>query len=229
MEKLMANPKVVLDLFCGGGGAADGYVRAGYEVLGVDINPQPYYPYEFFKGDAIEYLERKGSRYDIIHASPPCQGYSYATGRNTTSRNNLGRDEPKLVGVIRKKLHRLGKPYVIENLVGAINEMGNPFMLCATMFDLPISRHRLFDVYPRIKKSWIPEHVDCVGVAREYAEERGWDILDMRVAGNGRRAGITEIWKEIMGIDREMRQLDLKEAIPPAYTEWIGEHLKEIT
>lgn len=221
-------PKVVLDLFCGGGGAADGYVKAGFEVLGVDKNPQPYYPYEFFKGDAFEYLERKGDRFDVIHASPPCQGYSYATGRSEARRYNAGRDEPKLVGTVVRRLRKMGKPYVVENLIGAINEMGVPFMLCGTMFDLPIARHRLFDVYPRIKRRSLPEHMDCVGIARAYAEERGWDILDMRVAGNGRRAGITEIWKEIMGIDRDMRQIDLTEAIPPAYTEWIGQQLMEM-
>jgi hypothetical protein len=143
----------LLDLFCGGGGAAMGYSRAGFdEIVGVDIKPQPRYPFHFVEGDALEYLAEHGYKFDAIHASPPCQGYSIM--------NNLpwlkGRDYPLLILPTMELLEASGKPYVLENVMGArhgakgltkrgIESHGlKAGWLCGGMFGLPFYRHRLF-------------------------------------------------------------------------------------
>ena len=143
----------LLDLFCGGGGAAMGYHRAGFdEIVGVDIAPQPRYPFEFVQADALEFLAEHGHDYDVIHASPPCQGYSIM--------HNLpwlrGRDYPLLILPAIEMLEALGKPYVVENVMGArhgsatLRKRGleahglKAGWLCGGMFGLPFYRHRLF-------------------------------------------------------------------------------------
>ena len=143
----------LLDLFCGAGGAAVGYHRAGFdEIVGVDIAPQPRYPFEFVHADALEYLAEHGHDYEAIHASPPCQGYSIM--------HNLpwlrGREYPLLILPTIEMLEALGKPYVVENVMGArhgsktVQKRGleahglKAGWLCGTMFGLPFYRHRLF-------------------------------------------------------------------------------------
>jgi DNA (cytosine-5)-methyltransferase 1 len=127
----------LLDLFCGAGGAAMGYYRAGYtEIVGVDIHPQKRYPFTFVQGDALEYLAAHGHEFDLIHASPPCQAYSRA-------RMLQGNDHPDLVGPTRELLIASGKPYIIENVVGA--PLINPIRLTGTMFGLLTVRPRLFE------------------------------------------------------------------------------------
>ena len=143
----------LLDLYCGAGGAAMGYSRAGFdEIVGVDIEPQPRYPFEFVQADALEYLSEHGHEFDAIHASPPCQGYSIM--------HNLpwlrGRDCPLLILPAIEMLEALGKPYVVENVMGArhgsktLKKRGldahglKAGWLCGAMFGLPFYRHRLF-------------------------------------------------------------------------------------
>ncbi len=143
----------LLDLFCGAGGAAMGYHRASFdEIVGVDTEPQPHYPFEFVQADALEYLAEHGHDYDAIHASPPCQGYSIM--------HNLpwlrGRDYPLLLLPTLEMLEALGKPYVVENVMGArhgsktLKKRGleahglKAGWLCGGMFGLPFYRHRLF-------------------------------------------------------------------------------------
>ena len=109
----------LLDLFCGAGGAAVGYHNAGFdEIIGVDIKPQPRYPFEFVQADALEYLAEHGREFDAIHASPPCQGYSIM--------HNLpwlrGRDYPLLILPTIEMLEALGKPYVVENVMGGVED-----------------------------------------------------------------------------------------------------------
>ena len=113
-------PKL-LDLFCGAGGAAMGYHRAGFEVVGVDIKPQPHYPFEFHQADALEYpLEG----FDVYHASPPCQGYSPHTKNNSKWVSySLGKQTPKLIKVVKELLQGAGKPLVIENVMGSRDEI----------------------------------------------------------------------------------------------------------
>jgi DNA (cytosine-5)-methyltransferase 1 len=202
----------LLDLFCGAGGAAMGYHRAGFEVVGVDIKPQPHYPFEFHKADALEYVAEHGREYDAIHASPPCQAYSGIT-------RQFGRPQewPDLVGPVREALMDIGVPWVIENVVGA--PMQSPIVLCGTSFGLGVRRHRLFEM------SAPPILFPPCNHFRHYA---------MSVTGNPgghsrrdpkSRFGLLPAWKEAMGIDWDVTAHECKEAIPPAYTEWIGRQL----
>ena len=143
----------LLDLYCGAGGAAKGYHVAGFdEIDGVDNKPQPHYPYNFIQADALEYLAEHGRQYDAVHASPPCQAYSIM--------HNLpwlrGREYPLLILPTMEMLEGLGKPYVLENVMGAragsrgLRKRGlehhglRAGWLCGAMFGLPFYRHRLF-------------------------------------------------------------------------------------
>ena len=210
-----------LDLFCCGGGAGSGYAQAGMEVTGVDIESQPQYPFAFVQGDALEYLCEHGHKFDFIHASPPCQGYSsHVSSRSSRWVPTAGKDEPKLIADVRALLQESGKPWVIENVMGARHSMNATLLLCGTMFGLPTPRHRLFET------SWMvmqPHHPPCRGVAKAYAAKRGWEYRDMTVTGKGRRKGTAQRWAEVLGIGHALTQHQLAEAIPPAYTRWIGE------
>src|SRR5688500_15798892 len=140
----------LLDLFCGAGGAAMGYHRAGFEVMGVDINRQPHYPFEFIQADALWYLaaledKRHGltakDAFDVIHASPPCQLYS-TVGKQAAKKHDI--TYPDLVGPTRELLVKSGLPYVIENVMGA--PLISPIRLCGSSFGLDIRRHRRFEL-----------------------------------------------------------------------------------
>lgn len=215
----------LLDLFCCGGGASRGYAAAGFTVTGVDIEPQPNYPFAFIQADALEYVEAHGHEYDAIHASPPCQGYSpHVSSASSEWVPTKGKDEPKLIAPLRAILERVGKPYVIENVVGARGDLRVSLMLCGTMFGLPLARHRLFESNILIPQ---PEHDTCKGVAKRFAAEKGWEYRDMSVTGKGRRKGTADRWKEILGLpaDADLTQHQLAECIPPAYTAYIGRFL----
>lgn len=200
----------LLDLFSGAGGAARGYQLAGFHVTGVDIVAQKrYIGDEFHQADALEYLAAHGHEYDVIHASPPCQAHS-------TLRHRWSNEYDSLIGDVRSMLQKIGKPYVIENVVGA--PLRDPLMLCGSMFNLRVIRHRLFECSPAIYFPPGPcsHPVNAVG-RRGHLADREW----MTVTGhfsNVVKAG------EAMGIDW-MTQSGLAQAIPPAYTEWIGELL----
>jgi DNA (cytosine-5)-methyltransferase 1 len=190
-----------------------GYHRAGFEVVGVDIKSQPEYPFEFYRADALEFpLEG----FDAIHASPPCQAYSAMTKVNGTQAKH-----PQLIAAIRNRLIVCGVPYIIENVVGA--PLSNPVMLCGTMFGLRLKRHRLFESnFPQVplqcRHSDSPCDIEIMN--------RGWKKTRfVPVYGSGGcKAG--HLWNEAMGIDW-MKRPQLAEAIPPAYTEWIGKELIE--
>src|SRR5262245_16204867 len=129
----------LLDLFCGAGGAAMGYHRAGFEVIGVDIRPQPRYPFRFVQADALMPPFRLED-FDAIHASPPCQSYSHSRHlRNRSSKKVT----PKLIATVRQQLRESGRPWVIENVGGAREAMSNPTTACGTAFGLLVRRHRL--------------------------------------------------------------------------------------
>src|SRR5512146_881208 len=124
----MAAPRL-LDLFCGAGGAAMGYHRACFEVVGVDINPQPHYPFEFHQADALTYPL---DGFDVIHASPPCQDYTIASLYHRMN----GKTYPDLIEPTRKHLMRSSSVWVMENVPGA--PLINPIMLCGSMFGLEV-------------------------------------------------------------------------------------------
>jgi DNA (cytosine-5)-methyltransferase 1 len=197
----------LLDLFCGAGGAAMGYHRAGFDVVGVDIEPQPNYPFEFVLADAIDYpLEGV----DAIHASPPCQAYAGLAAKD-------GR-HPRLIEPVRQKLATSGVPWVIENIEGA--PLHTTFRLCGSMFGLNVRRHRLFETSHLILGPPPCAHGTQKEV-RAYYGKKGW------LAWAGRQPllrGTVEQATADMGINW-MTWDELREAIPPAYTEWIGRHL----
>ena len=238
----MSRP-LLLDLFCGAGGAAVGYHRAGFDILGVDINPQPNYPFPFMQADALEVLvgivelglngwskltywvdfnprSRNGPsgfparyRFDAIHASPPCQRYSQATNMHDKSKH------PDLVGPVRSMLDTIGLPYVIENVEGA--PLVDPVTLCGSMFGVErLRRHRLFET------NWPLTGSVC-------QHEILTDVLSVTGHGEGgsHRGGTKRgAWwgqaerRKAMGIDW-MNRGELAESIPPAYTEFVGAQL----
>lgn len=199
---------LLVDLFCGAGGAAMGYFRAGFDVVGVDIKPQPRYPFPFYLADAME-VPLTGAA--VVHASPPCQGYS-ATARLS------GRAFGGLVEPLRARLQAWGGVYVIENVVGA--PLVRSLMLCGGMFGLRSYRHRWFESNVYLLGQPHPKHtirVSKMGVRRRAQWDAGLHAL---VVGHcGTFHGPTS-----MGIDW-MRAYELAQAIPPAFTEYIGSQL----
>lgn len=195
----------ILDLFSGAGGAGKGYADAGFEVVGVDIAPQPRYPYEFHQADAIEYLRDHGHEFDAIHASPPCQAF-------TNAQKIMGNEHPDLVEPTRELLEELGKPYVIENVPGA--PLRDPVELCGAMFNLGTYRHRLFETNWELVPPPHPPHA-------KRTTKMGRKPVDgemMHVVGNF--SGVAQA-RKAMGIDWMTRD-GLREAIPPAYSQYIG-------
>jgi DNA (cytosine-5)-methyltransferase 1 len=212
----------LLDLFCGAGGAGEGYHRAGFDVVGVDINPQPNYPFTFVRADVMRvfwegfWILGGISDFDAIHASPPCQAYSTTKSLHDTS-------YPDLVGPVRDLLLETGKPYVIENVAGA--PLIQPFKLCGSSFGLNVWRHRLFEtnwdvgMVPPCSHREFPAPIDVTGTG----SRRIYDRLD-GAGGNSRKPRNLEEAQTAMGIDWMTRR-ELSEAIPPAYTEFIGSQL----
>lgn len=217
---LVTKPRL-LDLFAGAGGAARGYQQAGFYVVGVDHKPQPRYAGdEFIQADAMTYpLEG----FDVIHASPPCQGYIQ---RN----KNLETRHPKLIEPLRERLS--GKPYVIENVTGAARHLHHPVMLCGTMFGLPVLRHRLFEV-------WEPQLIARPKACCHRGTVANGDYAAVYAfGGKGPRRGygvprtaspvaVGPDWGDALGIDW-MTKPELSQAIPPAYTAYIGEQLMSV-
>lgn len=215
---------LLLDLFCGAGGAAMGYHRAGFDVVGVDINPQPNYPFRFLHGDALEALRYLWNLDTIlphaIHASPPCQHYTnLARGTN----NNID-SHPNLIPKVRDLLDQTGLPYVIENVPGA--SIRDDLTLCGLSFGLRVFRHRKFET-----GGWAPErlkHEPHKGHrVAGYRHGKRYDGDMFAVYGCGGDKGTIEQWQLAMGIDWTRNRKEIAEAIPPAYTEYIGRQLIE--
>jgi DNA (cytosine-5)-methyltransferase 1 len=206
----------LLDLFCGAGGAAMGYHRAGFDVVGVDNRPQPRYPFEFVQDDALEYLDHvhpvagmaAAPRFDAIHASPPCQAYS------VLRRANPGAEYPDLVAPTRELLEQTGLPWVIENVTAAPSRSG--VVLCGSMFGLPIWRHRTFESsHLLLTPAFCDHQPDAITVTGHSPQQ--W-------LGGSRKTVSRERYEAAMGIDW-MTTAELVQAIPPAYTELIGQQL----
>ena len=223
----------LLDLFCGAGGAAMGYYRAGFdEIVGVDIRPQPHYPFEFVQEDAFAFLNSHGREFDMIHASPPCQAYS--TLRSMWN----GREHPDFIGPLRATLLSAARPYIIENVVGA--PLISPVMLCGTMFNLGTTeaelwRHRLFEIRPlRLLLTPTCQHrrrPKVIGIYGGHGRDRRRVITVVgHTGGSSARDGTQQFStterKEAMGISW-MTGAELSQAIPPSYTEWIGRRILE--
>lgn len=205
----------LLDLFCCAGGAAMGYYRAGFEVIGVDVNPQPNFPFPFIRGDALALDMDFLKSFDVIHASPPCQSYS------TLAKRNGNADKwPRLVEPVREMLQASGKPYIIENVEGA--PLINPAVLCGTMFQgLRVIRHRLFESNFPIYPPPHPPHplVHTFDKRKAHYGKLNQDTSFVQVTGGGNCSVANA--RDAMGIEW-MTKNELNEAIPPAYTEFIG-------
>jgi DNA (cytosine-5)-methyltransferase 1 len=186
-----------------------GYYRAGWDVFGVDTEPQANYPFWFQRGDALTFPL---DGFDAVHASPPCQGYSAMS----TCRPGLADTYPKLIGPLRDRFVAAGIPYVIENAPMAEKHMVNPVVLCGQMFGLELYRHRLFESSVPLVTPEHPEHVIPASKAGHWTPG-----TIMSVAGHV--APIAKA-REVMGIDWTTRE-ELAEAIPPAYTEYVGKQL----
>lgn len=211
----------LLDLFCGAGGAAMGYHRTGFtDIVGVDIKPQPRYPFTFVQGDALEYVAEHGREFDAIHASPPCQAYSVASNVH----KNAGKVYPGLLAVTRSLCIASDRPYVIEN-VPLAPFRGHVLTLCGVMFDLPIFRHRGFECSTMVLASQHPSHEGkrigegYYSIAGGAGRWKSWGTVHRNVT-----KGTRSEWRQAMGIDW-MTRYELTQAIPPAYTELIGRQL----
>lgn len=201
-----------LDLFCAAGGASEGLHQAGYEVTGVDVEPQPHYPFPFHQAGALTFpLEG----FDLIWASPPCQKF-------TAYQRRPGHvaPRPNLIPAIRARLVSSGVPYIIENVPGAREHLRHPVQLCGSSFGLDVRRHRLFEtsfsvLAPPCDHSWqrprFPQATNRSNL-RSTVEVGVWRIP-------------LEVQQQAMGIDWMTRE-ELSQAIPPAYARWLGERAK---
>lgn len=195
----------LLDLFCCAGGASMGYHLAGFEVVGVDICPQPNYPFEFIQADALSLDYDFLMSFDAIHASPPCQRYSIASA---TVRKKYGKEYPDLYLPVKRTLEAAGLPYVIENVLGS---PAKGIRLCGSMFGLGVIRHRIFESNILLDSHDLVCHHQGMVKTGEY----------LTVAGKHKKVNQ---WGQAMGINWAASH-EIKEAIPPAYTRWVGGQL----
>jgi DNA (cytosine-5)-methyltransferase 1 len=202
----------MLDLFCGAGGAAMGYARAGFTVVGVDLHPQPNYPFEFHQADAMTYPL---DGFDAYHASCPCQRYTTLVAQAGTIDKH-----PDLVPPTRERLRATGRPWVIENVPGAPLE--GSLLLCGAMFGLRVIRHRCFESNVLLMAPGVhPKHLPI------------WTFDKRRKQPDRATAGVLVTgWNyrlqdglAAMGIDWMKSRDELSESIPPAYTEYVGRQL----
>lgn len=232
----------LLDLFCGQGGAAKGYQRAGYDVTGVDLTDHgKRYPGTFLRGDALAYLAAHGHEYDAIHASPPCQGYSIATAGNPSARAK----HVRLIAATRELLKLTGRPWVIENVEQARSQMVNPVLLCGRMFGLSaldedgapltLDRHRLFESNAALVAPTHPKHgseqvAGVYGGSRRAHRWEGESLADVaprdRHAARYERGGgyvprSIPVQQQLLGIEW-MTVKGMQESIPPVYAQHIG-------
>jgi DNA (cytosine-5)-methyltransferase 1 len=205
----------LLDLFCCAGGASKGYVDAGFDVVGVDLKPQPRYPYKFIQADAIECIGNLIATgavddFDAIHASPPCQAFSKLSNSAPGTKERY----PNLMPQTRELLRATNKPYVIENVPGA--PLNATVILCGTSFSLRLRLHRLFETsFPVTQlacdhSSYVINPANADGRARIRTEFPG-RLLE-------------PFWRETKGVSW-MNGHEGREAIPPVYTKYIGQHL----
>ncbi|MFD9617828.1 DNA methylase [Streptomyces virginiae] len=214
---------LLLDLFCCAGGAGKGYERAGFAVTGVDIRPRPNYPFTFIQDDALTVLAEliasgEIRRYTAAHASPPCQhGCALTIGTNKS--RGWGRTHVQLIPELRTLLDATGLPYVIEQPNGKAPVRKDVY-LCGEMFGLGVLRHRNFEL-----GGWStaqPQHLKHRGRVRGWRHGKYHDGPYVAAYGKGGGKATVAEMQQAMGIDWTDVHEELTEAIPPAYSEWLG-------
>jgi DNA (cytosine-5)-methyltransferase 1 len=232
---MMSRPRL-LDLFCCAGGASVGYHRAGFEVVGVDLDGRHRrrYPFEFHQGDALEYVRAHGHEFAAIAASPPCQAYTAANRANRAAGKN---PHPDLVAPTRVALAATGRPYIIENVEGA--PLLHPLLLCGTEFGLEavdtdgtpleLRRHRVFESNVYLYGAGGCQHKPVTGhqVGGVYGGGSA-TITRARTIRHGGYTPATPVRAALLGVDWTMTQYELSQAIPPAYTEHLGRQLLDV-
>lgn len=212
----MTGRPLLLDLFCGAGGAAVGYHRAGFDVVGVDVEPQPDYPFEFLQMNALGVAPGWVRwEFDAVHASPPCQNQAAITKGTNAHRRHL---HPDLYPETAALLRAIGLPYVIENPSARPD-----LILCGEMFGLAVLRHRRFEI-----GGWeatAPAHRPHRGRVAGMRHGQWFEGPYFAVYGQGGGKGTVAQWQAAMGIDWTANRKSIAEAIPPAYTELIGRQL----
>ncbi|MFB8759183.1 SAM-dependent methyltransferase [Streptomyces nigra] len=199
----------LLDLFCCQGGAAKGYANAGFDVTGVDIAPQPRYPYRFMQADALAYVAEHGAAFDFIHASPPCQ-------HDSECQRIQSNDHPDLIAPTRAALETTGRPWVLENVRGAVPKLRAPVMLCGQMFRLANYRHRFFETGGgfTLAQPDHPEHlVPQAKMGRPVPAGHYGQFV-----GNFSGVPLARKVLEVPWMNRD----GIRECIPPAYAQHIG-------
>lgn len=214
---------LLLDLFCGAGGAAVGYYRAGFDIIGVDIAAQPNYPFLWRMGDALTQGEWIIHNYPVtaIHASPPCQAHTTMSNR-WRGKSSHADTHSDLIPQTREWLEIWGLPWVIENVVGARSSMRNPITLHGGMFGLGVHRPRLFETSIQIAAP--PARAPVVNPIGVYGKMDGRRLMTRKDKSILRAAKNLEEARAAMGIDW-MEWRELAESIPPAYTEYIGRQI----
>ncbi|MGW6971699.1 DNA methylase [Streptomyces sp. NPDC054952] len=213
----------LLDLFCCAGGAAMGYHRAGFGVTGVDIRPRPNYPFTFIQGDALAVLadliaSGEIRRFAAVHASPPCQKRCALTIGTNNSRG-WGGTHVDLVAPTRELLDASGLPYVIEQPDGKAN-VRKDITLCGEQFGLAVLRHRNFELGRWTTER--PKHPRHRGYVRGWRHGVYRDGPYVAAYGEGGGKATVPEAQAAMGIDWTDVREELTEAIPPAYSEWLG-------
>ncbi|QYA97139.1 SAM-dependent methyltransferase [Streptomyces anulatus] len=199
----------LLDLFCCQGGAAKGYADAGFDVTGVDTAPQPRYPFRFVQADAIAYVLEHGAEFDVIHASPPCQ-------HDSDCQRLQGNTHPDLIAPTRTALQATGRPWVLENVRGAVPKLVRPVMLCGPMFGVETYRHRYFETGGGLTLNQ-PRHPDHLVPQAKMGRPIPPGHYGQFV---GNFSGV-DLARRVMGVPW-MNRDGIRECIPPAYTQWIG-------
>ncbi len=212
----------LLDLYCCAGGASVGYAQAGFEVTGVDIDAQPDYPFTFIQASALDVLRDKTfiNQFDVIAASPPCQN------ETTLTKGNRGRgwedEHIDMITPTRELLELTGKPYVIENV--ASSTLNPDFMLCGLTFGLQVFRHRYFEISGfKVDAPKHPSHKGHRVSGWRHGVKYEGDMV--AVYGDGGGKGSISTWQRAMGMDWTRSKKHIAEAIPPAYSKFIGEQL----
>ena len=204
----------LLDLYCGGGGASYGYELAGFDVVGIDKEPQPKYKGNFIQADAIEYLKKHFNKFDVIHASPPCQAYSLASMQF----REAGKTYVDLIDITRNELQKTGLPYIIENVPGS--PLINPIELCGAMFGMRTYRHRLFESNIKLTVPIHPKHINPNAKMGRFPKDKEF------IQYMGHFSGVRFV-QEMTGL-YWLGQKELAQSIPPQYTQFIGKQLLQI-